>query len=397
MSQSARMSTRDRDRTTWLVVGMGSMAYGKERRAATAFKHMPLIRPHFLTTVWEDGSVRDLLRANQFEFTPLTIGYLGRARLRWTLTNLWHMPKLYWNVLRIYCQTHSHGIVILGLVPFANVLVPLLLLKLFLRAKFVFYLGDIPATTWPNKVIGRIMNRTATATIVNSESVRRGLEAVGTQPTRVEVLYNGLELERFNKPVSFQWREDFHWPQETLVVGYAGQFTPMKGVEDFVAAAELVLARTDACRFVLIGKSDKTNSCYGALVDRINQQGLQRKIVFSGWVADIERAYATLNVLVVPSRHEEAGANVIIEALATSVPVIATNTGGTPELLEDRATGFLVEKQQPAQIAEKIELLANDRSLLRQLSSAAQASARERFDAQKIGRKLQSVLLGSVN
>src|SRR6266550_828910 len=46
----------------WLVIGMGSMAYGKERRAVTAFKHMPRIRPHFLTTIWEDGTVSELLR-----------------------------------------------------------------------------------------------------------------------------------------------------------------------------------------------------------------------------------------------------------------------------------------------------------------------------------------------
>src|SRR5881394_2551780 len=66
----------------WLVIGMGSMAYGKERRAVTVLKHMPRIRPPFLTTIWEDGTVSELLRSNGFEFTPVSVGYLGRARLR---------------------------------------------------------------------------------------------------------------------------------------------------------------------------------------------------------------------------------------------------------------------------------------------------------------------------
>ena len=53
----------------WLVIGMGSMAYGKERRAVTALKHMPRIKPYFLTSQWEDGTVSELLRRNGFSFT----------------------------------------------------------------------------------------------------------------------------------------------------------------------------------------------------------------------------------------------------------------------------------------------------------------------------------------
>src|SRR5437016_8206794 len=107
--QSLVSNEDQRFTSRWLVIGMGSYAYGKERRAVTALKHMPRIRPHFLTTIWEDGTVSELLRANGFEFTPVSVGYLGRARLRWTLQNMCLMPRLFWTVLRKYRELHCRG------------------------------------------------------------------------------------------------------------------------------------------------------------------------------------------------------------------------------------------------------------------------------------------------
>src|SRR5438128_3246862 len=102
------------DAIPWLVIGVGSVAYGKERRAVTSLKHMPRIRPHFLTTQWEDGTVSELLRAHGFEFTPTSLGYLGRARWRWTLLNIRLMPRLFRTVLRTHRQQRCPGVLVLA-------------------------------------------------------------------------------------------------------------------------------------------------------------------------------------------------------------------------------------------------------------------------------------------
>jgi glycosyltransferase involved in cell wall biosynthesis len=377
----------------WLVIGMGSVAYGKERRAVTALKHTPCIRPHFLTTVWEDGSVSELLRANRFEFTPVTIGYLGRARLRWTLLNIRFMPHLFWTVLRVYRAQRCQGVLVLALLPFANVLPALLILKVLFGARLVFYLGDIPADTRPNRALCRMMEWTSHSIIVNSEAVRRGLEKLGLPSEKVSVLYNGLALERFGAAVPFAWREQFGWSADILLVGYAGQFAPNKGVDDFLRAAERVIECTDRCRFVFVGKKDETNRCYRELARRIHEQRLEEKIVFPGWTSEMERAYAALDLIVVPSRHEEAASNVIIEAMASGLAVIATRTGGTPELVRDGATGFLVEKQKPEEIAEKILLFVSDPGLLARLGVAAREHARACFNAEHNALQLQETML----
>jgi glycosyltransferase involved in cell wall biosynthesis len=314
----------------WLVIGMGSRTYGKERRAVTALKHMPRIKPYFLTSQWEDGTVSGLLRRNGFNFPPVSVGYLGRARLRWTLTNMRLMPRLFWTVLRKYREQNCRGVLVLALQPFANVLPALWLLKFFSNARIVFYLGDIPVSTGANRALCRLMRWMADAIIVNSEAVRRGFELLGVPAGRINVVYNGLELERFNNVRPFPWREQFGWSDEALLVGYAGQFAENKGVRDFVSAAEEVLQQTDRFRFVFIGQKDEANPCYRELSAHICANSLEQKIVFAGWVPDMERAYAALDIMVVPSRHEEAASNAIIEAQASGLPVIATRRGGLP-------------------------------------------------------------------
>jgi glycosyltransferase involved in cell wall biosynthesis len=380
----------------WLVIGMGSVAYGKERRAVRALKHMPRIRPHFLTTIWEDETVSELLRANGFDFTPVTIGYMGRARLRWTLINVRLMPRLFWTVLRTYRAQHCKGVLALALLPFANVLPVLLILRAFFAARLVFYLGDIPANTGPNRALLRMMDWTADSIIVNSEAVRCGLEKLGLSAKKVSVLYNGLALERFKAPLPFPWREQFGWSTDTLLIGYAGQFTSNKGVDDFLRAAERVIECTDRCRFVLVGKKDETNACYRELAHHVHEQKLESKIVFAGWASEMERAYAALDLVVVPSRHEEAASNVIIEAMASGLPVIATRTGGTPELVRDGATGFLVEKEKPEQIAEKILLLLHDRGLREGMRIAAREHASASFDAKRNALQLEQTMLAMI-
>jgi glycosyltransferase involved in cell wall biosynthesis len=383
-------------RTRWLIVGMGSMAFGKERRAVSMFKHTPRVHPHFLTTIWEDGTVAELLHANGFDFTPVTIGYLGRARLRWTLINIWHMPKLFWTVVRLYRTQKCQGVVVLALVPFANVLPALVILKIVSRMRLVPYLGDIPAETASNRILGRVMTWMAHAVIVNSEAVSRGLENIGVPRGLIRVVYNGLALERFRTPLPFEWHKQFAWPTDILVIGYAGQLTRNKGVFELVLAAERVLKCTDDCRFALVGKRDEGNDFYRELATYIRERELEGKIIFSGWAAEMERAYATMDLIVVPSKHEEAGSNVIIEAMASGLPVIATRTGGTPELVRDGVTGFLVDKEKPEQIAEKILLLSRDRGLLRQIGSAAREHAHAFFDAKQNALQVQEAMLDGV-
>src|SRR5581483_255013 len=360
----------------WVVIGMGGVTYGKEKRIITALKHMPRIQPHFFTSRWENGNIEDSLQEHGFVFTRTFFGHFGRSHFSWTLKNLFFSPRLFWCVWRKYHEHRAQGIIVLAFTSFANALPAIAVLRWFAAARVIFYLGDIPANSWPNRLIARISRHTADAMIANSHAVRRGLEDLGVEAGRVHVAYNGIEFERFARAQPLAWRQQFGWTGDALLVGYAGQFAENKGVRDFIEAAEEVLHCNDRCRFILIGRIDNKNETYNQIAAHIVAQNLSEQVKFVGWLSEMERAYATLDIVVVPSRHEEAGANVVIEAMASGVPVVATRAGGNPELVSDGETGFLVNKRNPQEIAARILQLANDSGLRGHLGELGRKAAK---------------------
>jgi glycosyltransferase involved in cell wall biosynthesis len=123
-----------------------------------------------------------------------------------------------------------------------------------------------------------------------------------------------------------------------------------------VRAAEQV-AHTDASvGFVLFGEGP----CRAQLVQQINAAGLHARFVLSGFRADLDRFVPHLDLLVLPS-HTEGLPNVVLEACAAAVPVVATAVGGTPEVIEDGVSGHLVPPGDPEALAGRIgDLLASE-------------------------------------
>src|SRR5439155_18033525 len=127
-----------------------------------------------------------------------------------------------------------------------------------------------------------------------SDAVKRGVASIGVREEQIQVVYNGVDANRFETASAMPLRERFGWTADTILIGFAGQFNENKGVWDFLHAGEIVLKGEARCRFVLIGKLDESNSSVREMRDYLRAHGLVDKIVFSGWVERMERAYAAL-------------------------------------------------------------------------------------------------------
>jgi len=375
-----------------LVLGMGTPAFGKERRVVRGLREMTGVQPFFLTSKWEDGSVSRLLRENNFEFAPASFGYLGRAKPRWTLINLMQMPWLFVTVIRWYRRRRCQAILIAAIQTFVNAFPAIVCLKYLFGARLVFYLGDIPANSRSEHIAAWFVRRMADEIIANSGAVKRGLLKIGIRSDQVRVIYNGVDVERFRSATPLRFRSRFGWPEDTVVIGFAGQFAVNKGVWDFVRAAESILKMEPRSRFLFLGNKDEQNVCVRELSAYLQTRGLADHIVFTGWIDRMEQAYAALDVMVVPSRHEEPAANINIEAMASGIPVVATRTGGTPELIADGVTGILVEPASPARIAESVLRLVRDSQLRSRMGVAGRERVMAMFDVSKNARIIEKIL-----
>lgn len=397
MQQGEAVGARFLDvRTPFLVLGVGSYAYGRERRAARAFRHMHRINPYFLIPKWGDGSVAQLLTQYGHEYELVPVGYIGWRRPGWAITSLLHLPQLCMRVLRAYRRRRCRGVVILDIQVAVAAAVPLLLLRVLSRASLVCYLGDIPSDTWLNRMLVRILGGQSEQIVGNSEAVRRGLVTLGMNRERIAVIHNGVDLSLFStaKPLSLDSASG--WLQDSVLVGYIGQFSDRKGVWDFVYAAERIARLESRCRFLMVGTSHEHDRPVDRLRDYLRAKKLEDLFFWTGKVEEVERVYAALDIVVVPSRYEDPAPNVVIEALASGTPVVGTRAGGIPELLEDGDGGFLVPPGEPQAIADRVVALARDPEVRRVASVAASARARRLFDIRRNALRLEAVILSAV-
>jgi glycosyltransferase involved in cell wall biosynthesis len=210
----------------------------------------------------------------------------------------------------------------------------------------------------------------------------------GVPAERTLVIPNAVQPERFAAPDPADRRRlrELFPVRPARVVGASGRLSPEKGFGVLVEAAALAARDDPALGFVLFGD--------GALRPQLERRaaalGLTGRFVLAGFRTDQDRFMPFLDLLVLPS-FTEGMPNVVLEAFAAGVPVVATAVGGTPEVVEDGTNGFLVPPGDAAALARGIRaaLATEERRrelgrrgrerVLRDFTFAAQARAYQRL------------------
>ena len=203
----------------------------------------------------------------------------------------------------------------------------------------------------------------------------------------VRRIYNGLDLLEFG-------RADFSSAPPLIIA--VGRLIPKKGFGDLIRACALLAERGKPFRCEIIGE--------GPLEDQLRRQidelHLQNKVVLTGAKpqTELRRRLAAANVFVLPSVIDPGGGmdnlpTVIMEAMATGLPVVSTNIGGIPEMVIENETGFLVQPGETAAIADAIERVVNDCSLAANLGHSAYERARTLFSIGQNVRELYALIL----
>ncbi|WP_328901267.1 glycosyltransferase family 4 protein [Streptomyces sp. NBC_00441] len=235
----------------------------------------------------------------------------------------------------------------------------------------------------------RIALRRASTVVVLTDRIRKEYEARGlVAAERIRVVPDGVRLDRF-APGPAATDEPAGAPGEYPVVAYCGRFAPEKGWYDFVAAAdELVNRRGFTGLFVMCGDGNELPHCRTEL----ERRGLTGRVRLSGHLGrpEIAALIGSVQVVVIPSRHEELGGTVL-EALASGRAVVATRVGGLPEVVRDGETGLLVAARAPEGIADAVLRLVGDPEEAARFGAAGREYVLGRFDAMVVARRLSDL------
>ena len=227
------------------------------------------------------------------------------------------------------------------------------------------------------KMIDRLFARMSTGVIGCSEEVAQTLATRDKIPAnRLMAIPNGIDLQKFAHVSGFGVRAEFGLPEDRLLVGVVGRLHPQKGHEDlFLALAAMPLARTGQLSCLVVGTGDLETQLH----DRVAELGLERCVVFAGMRTDVPRLVAAMDVFVMPSRWEGLPI-ALLEAMASSKPVLCARVGGIPDVVHDNDNGLLVESGNVTALQARLEWLLGDAAARERLGHRARETVIERFD-----------------
>jgi L-malate glycosyltransferase len=228
--------------------------------------------------------------------------------------------------------------------------------------------------------IHRILLRLADHVLVNAQVIADRLCLGRTVASdRVVVVPNGVDILRFHPATGRRPGSG-----GAVTVGTLANLRPEKGVLDMAQAAGIVREQCADARFIIWGDGPLRPQ----LERLIETHGLAGSVELRGATADPAAALRELDIFVLAS-HSEACSNALLEAMATRLPIVATNVGGNPALLEDEATGLLVPPGDPRGLAKAVLRLIEDRALAAEFADRALQRVHAEFTIGRMMDRLQ--------
>jgi glycosyltransferase involved in cell wall biosynthesis len=233
--------------------------------------------------------------------------------------------------------------------------------------------------------VARFAYRRADAVIATSQGVADDLAAgFGVDRRRLHVVHNPVDLTRIESAIQepFDPALERVWSRPAVVA--AGRLADAKNYPLMIDAFALVRSRTPARLFIL-GQGELEPELRG----RVHAAGLDGDVVFCGFQRNPWKYIARGDVFLLTSHYEGFG-NVLVEAMACRVPVVATASPGTKEIVKPGVDGVIVERHEPAAVAAALGELLGDAGRLRRMGESARCSA-ERFAMPAVAREYDRV------
>jgi glycosyltransferase involved in cell wall biosynthesis len=236
--------------------------------------------------------------------------------------------------------------------------------------------------TWENRkvrayeAIDRYLLRWVDRVVCVSEGQAVKVRQAGVPDENVCVIRNAIRAERFahRNTDSREVLQSLFPTRRRLIVGAAGRLSPEKGFDVLIRAAVRIARDDRSIGFVVFGEGPQR----AELTERIRGAGIEDVFVLAGHRKDLDELLPHLDVSVLPS-YTEGLPNVVLEAMAAGVPVVATAVGGTPEVVTNDETGYLVPPGDATELAAQMARLLECEANRRRFGAKGRLQVQERF------------------
>jgi glycosyltransferase involved in cell wall biosynthesis len=229
--------------------------------------------------------------------------------------------------------------------------------------------------------------------IAITERAKMALMIEGVPEDRIRVVPVGIDTSRFRPAQDPGMREKIGLKDDDLAVLFVGRLTPEKGIYDLLYAAKRMSLdpAMGHVKVIMAGTGPEKEN----LLRSAKKLGVEGMVRLAGnfSYADIPRLYNAMDAFILPSIPvhfwQEQFGMVLLEAMASGLPVISTMSGSIPEVVGDG--GILIQPNDPASIYNEVKRLAGDEAYRRKLGRVAREWAAQEFDVGNISKKIASV------
>ena len=236
---------------------------------------------------------------------------------------------------------------------------------------------------WHNAVdivLLRLINKFATKILTNSEDVRYFThEREKVSLSKIDVIYNGVDLAKFTLTINNEkqkLRTEYNIPTNSIIGTVVANLRPVKGLDVLLKAIPEILKSIPNFLLLIVGKDLGEKSKLDKIIESKN---ISQQVQFLGLRSDIQNILKLSDIGILPSRSESLS-NAIVEYISVGLPVIATDVGGTKELILHGENGFLVKKEDSSGLARAVVKAFSSDSTLRNMSTMSRSRAKNMFD-----------------
>jgi len=248
---------------------------------------------------------------------------------------------------------------------------------------------------FPHSLVQRIFWGMADRVLSVSDVLGKQLSATTRfNNEKISVILNGVVSQNFfpDAVLRAEFRRRFHFRDDDFIVGTVGRYNPVKNFPMMVRGIAPLIQTGEIVEFAHVGGGWQAEKDGAALKNLAAELDVSAQVHLLGYQSEVNMIYNGFDVFTLTS-FSEGCSNVIQEAMFAGKPVIATNVGGNPELVQDGVTGFLVESDNAAQWADALRKLKSDPALLKRMGENAREYALKNFSLKKMIDSYEQVYL----
>ena len=253
-----------------------------------------------------------------------------------------------------------------------------------------FEITDLTGQNKKRKFIRKLVLSTIVDKIVTvSKNLKnRLINEIKIKPEKIIHIPNGVDTNKFNIYRKEFTRKKFGFKKEDFIIGIVARLDPIKNHKTLISAFKEIVTIHPNTNLVIVGDGPLRNK----LENQTYQLSINNKVIFMGERNDVPEILKTFDIFVLPSLNEGMS-NTILEAMATGIPVIASNVGGNPELVVDERTGFLFPSNDVESLVQKIKTYILHPELKQKHGYNAHKRVEEKFSLDQMVRRYEELYL----